>query len=120
MTTGRTFAVGDAGDLDGLERIFAALPPLEAADTIVFVGDSVDRGPSSARLVDFVRTLLRRAPARVVALRGNHEDGSVRRRAAHEVFAQPLDERTTETHGPRVREDDRPCRPNFAATRNGC
>lgn len=79
MTTGRTFAIGDIhGDLEALERIFAALPPLEATDTIVFLGDYVDRGPSSAQVIELVRALPSRVPARVVALRGNHEDAWLR------------------------------------------
>ena len=74
---GRTFAVGDVhGDLVHLRRLLAALPPLAADDTIVFLGDYVDRGPMSAEVVAFIRTDLQTSvPARVVALRGNHEDG---------------------------------------------
>jgi serine/threonine protein phosphatase 1 len=75
----RTFAIGDIhGDLEGLEKVFSRLPALDAADTVVFVGDYVDRGPRSAQVVDFVRTLGQRIPARVVALRGNHEDAWLR------------------------------------------
>jgi serine/threonine protein phosphatase 1 len=75
----RTFAIGDIhGDLEGLETVFARLPKLEPTDTVVFVGDYVDRGPKSSQVVDFVRTLHRRVPARVVALRGNHEDAWLR------------------------------------------
>jgi serine/threonine protein phosphatase 1 len=76
---GRTFAIGDIhGDLDGLERVFSRFPRLEASDTLVFVGDYIDRGPKSGQVVEFVRDLQRRGPARVVALRGNHEDAWLR------------------------------------------
>ncbi|HUS65678.1 MAG TPA: metallophosphoesterase family protein [Kofleriaceae bacterium] len=76
---GRTFAIGDIhGDLDALERLLARLPPLAAEDTLLFVGDYVDRGPASAQVVALVRGLHARTPARVVALRGNHEDAWVR------------------------------------------
>jgi serine/threonine protein phosphatase 1 len=75
----RTFAVGDIhGDIDGLTRVFARLPPLEPTDTVVFVGDYVDRGPRSAQVIDFVRSVEREGPARIVALRGNHEDAWLR------------------------------------------
>jgi len=71
----RTFAIGDIhGDLDALETLFDRLPALDATDTVVFLGDYIDRGPSSAGVVAWVRAFTRRTPARVVALRGNHED----------------------------------------------
>lgn len=76
----RTFAVGDVhGDLAALERALAKLPELDDEDTIVFMGDYIDRGPKSAQVVEFVRkTLPARTKAKVVALRGNHEDGWLR------------------------------------------
>lgn len=77
--SGRTFAIGDIhGDLDALMELFARMPPLERGDTLVFVGDYVDRGPKSAQVVELVRSLARKGPARVVALRGNHEDAWLR------------------------------------------
>jgi serine/threonine protein phosphatase 1 len=72
---GRTFAIGDIhGDLAALETLFQRLPTLEASDTVVFLGDYIDRGPDSAGVVDWVRRFLRTTPARVICLRGNHED----------------------------------------------
>jgi serine/threonine protein phosphatase 1 len=79
VSVSRTFAIGDIhGDLDALNRIFERMPRLEAADTVVFVGDYVDRGHQSAQVIEFVRTLPSRSPAKVVALRGNHEDAWLR------------------------------------------
>ena len=73
--SGRTFAVGDIhGDLAALNTLFERLPPLAAEDTVVFLGDYIDRGPNSAGVVEWVRHFMRTTPARVVALRGNHED----------------------------------------------
>jgi serine/threonine protein phosphatase 1 len=75
----RTFAIGDIhGDLPALDRIFERLPALDANDTVVFLGDYVDRGPSSAEVVAFVRRLAKAGPMRIVALRGNHEDAWLR------------------------------------------
>jgi serine/threonine protein phosphatase 1 len=72
---GRTFAIGDIhGDLAALRTLFARLPPLATDDTVVFLGDYVDRGPDSAGVVAWVRELATRGHAKVVALRGNHED----------------------------------------------
>ena len=76
----RTFAVGDIhGDLAALERCLAKLPKLDAKDTMVLLGDYVDRGPQSAQVVEFVRKELpKRIPGKLVCLRGNHEDGWLR------------------------------------------
>jgi serine/threonine protein phosphatase 1 len=75
----RTFAVGDIhGDLESLERVFDRLPDFQKDDTVVFVGDYIDRGPASAQVVEFVRRLAKNGPAKVVALRGNHEDAWLR------------------------------------------
>lgn len=77
---GRTFAIGDIhGDLDALFATLERLPKLDAEDTIVFLGDYLDRGPKSAQVVEFVRRILPfNTPAKVVALRGNHEDAWLR------------------------------------------
>jgi len=76
----RTFAIGDVhGDLAALEAVLAQLPALDADDTLVFLGDYVDRGPDSRGVVELVRSgLARRIPAKIVALKGNHEDGWLR------------------------------------------
>lgn len=71
--------IGDIhGDAEALFRLVATFPELEATDTIVFVGDYLDRGPRSKEVVDFVRELPSQVKARVVALRGNHEDAWLR------------------------------------------
>ncbi len=72
----RTFAVGDIhGDLAQLEALLSILPALDAEDTIVFLGDYLDRGPDSAKVVELLRNELpRRCAARVITLRGSHED----------------------------------------------
>lgn len=70
-----TIAIGDIhGDLDQLERVLAKLPSLTADDTLVFLGDYLDRGPKSAQVIARVQALPDETPARVVTLRGNHED----------------------------------------------
>jgi serine/threonine protein phosphatase 1 len=88
----RTFAIGDIhGDLEQLERLLGHLPPLDEGDTLVFVGDYVDRGPRSAQVVDCVRRLPERTPAKVVALRGSHEDAWLRvRREGWWEFVMPV------------------------------
>ncbi len=75
----RTFAIGDIhGDTAQLFKLMSCFPKLTAEDTLVFVGDYVDRGPNSKGAVEFVRALPSETPAKVVALRGNHEDAWLR------------------------------------------
>jgi serine/threonine protein phosphatase 1 len=71
----RTLAIGDIhGDLAHLERLLAKLPPLDAGDTVVFLGDYIDRGPASRQVIERVEVFRRDFPGRCVTLRGNHED----------------------------------------------
>jgi serine/threonine protein phosphatase 1 len=71
----RTFAIGDIhGDLAALQAIFERLPQLGPDDTVVFLGDYMDRGPDSAGVVGWIRDLATSGGPKVVALRGNHED----------------------------------------------
>lgn len=77
--SGRTFAIGDIhGQLDHLLALLHKLPPLDAEDTLVFLGDYVDRGPESAKVVAGLRGLSEKLRAKVVCLRGNHEDAWLR------------------------------------------
>ncbi len=70
--SGRTIAIGDihghAAALAGVLRLVEPRP----ADTVVFLGDYVSRGPDSRGVVRAVMDL--RARCRVVALTGNHEE----------------------------------------------
>ena len=72
----RTFIIGDThGDITALRTLMSRLPQLDTRDTIVFLGDYVDRGPDSAGVIEAVRnTIPASTLAKVVALRGNHED----------------------------------------------
>ena len=75
----RTVVIGDIhGDLDHLERLLNKLPVLDQGDTVVFLGDYVDRGPRSAEVIARVESLRSTMPGRCVTLRGNHEDAWLR------------------------------------------
>lgn len=73
----RTFAIGDIhGDFEQLAKLISRMPEFTEDDTIVFLGDYVDRGPHSARVIEYVRNVLPGlVKAKIVTLRGNHEDG---------------------------------------------
>ncbi len=112
---GRTFAIGDIhGETQHLFKLLASFPTLDADDTIVFVGDYIDRGPKSKQVVDYVMNLPKESPAKVVALRGNHEDAWLRviDRGWDEFVKPPknggLAAMRSYTGGPHPNEDERP------------
>ena len=73
MSTGRAFVVGDVhGCIEEVERLLDAMQP-STADTVCFLGDYVDRGPSAARVIDRLLRLRTEGP-KCIFLRGNHED----------------------------------------------
>jgi serine/threonine protein phosphatase 1 len=75
----RAYAIGDIhGRLDLLDALLDKIhtdiderPPAETL--LVFVGDLIDRGPSSAQVIERLRTY-RRQRVRPVFLLGNHEE----------------------------------------------
>lgn len=76
---GRTFVAGDIhGDIGHLETLLSRLPVLGSGDTLVFLGDYVDRGEASRQVVELMMALPSTTPAKVVCLRGNHEDAWLR------------------------------------------
>jgi serine/threonine protein phosphatase 1 len=69
-----TFVVGDIhGRCAQLLNLLDMLPRDPANDTLVFLGDLIDRGADAPGCVDHIRTLTRGNPERVICLRGNHE-----------------------------------------------
>ena len=75
----RVYAIGDIhGRLDLLNQALALIEAdiearKHARNIIVFLGDLIDRGPSSAEVIERVRTYHRSA-VRTVFLSGNHEE----------------------------------------------
>ena len=75
-----TFIVGDIhGNATALGALLASIEEkLSGEDTIVFVGDYIDRGPNSRGCVEQILRLRDRTPAKVVTLLGNHEQWMLR------------------------------------------
>ncbi|HKY27133.1 MAG TPA: metallophosphoesterase family protein [Pyrinomonadaceae bacterium] len=70
----KTFVIGDVhGRCAQLETLLELLPRDESTDTLVFLGDLIDRGPDGPGCVNRVLELHRNNSERVVCLRGNHE-----------------------------------------------
>lgn len=76
---GRTFVIGDIhGEAAHLQRLLERLPTMESDDTVVFLGDYMDRGSDSARVFETVWSLPSQTRAQVVTLLGNHEEAWLR------------------------------------------
>ena len=76
MVNSITFAVGDVhGCFDKLESLVAACDLLSEGKSarFVFVGDYVDRGPDTRKVIAFLIESQLREPDRFICLRGNHE-----------------------------------------------
>jgi serine/threonine protein phosphatase 1 len=73
MRTGKIFAIGDIhGCYDKLRRLMERLPYDPRHDTLVFLGDYIDRGAQSREVLDYL-CQLRQAGKKVIMLIGNHE-----------------------------------------------
>lgn len=69
---GKIFAIGDIhGSFDQLRNLMQKIPIDFATDTLVFIGDYIDRGPCSVEVVDYLLKLQKKAPA-TIFLKGNH------------------------------------------------
>ena len=90
------------------------LPLIDAEDTVVFLGDYLDRGPHSKEVVRIVMALDRQVGCKVICLRGNHEDAWLRvRRQRWDEFVFPPQNGCFATYrsfigGPMPREGEMP------------
>jgi len=75
-----TIAIGDVhGNRNALESLLARLEgEVQPNDTVVFLGDYIDRGPDSKGCIDRILRFRAESPATVVTLTGNHEDWLLR------------------------------------------
>jgi serine/threonine protein phosphatase 1 len=72
----KTIAIGDIhGNLTALNDLLSQLTPqLKVEDTVVFLGDYIDRGPETRGCIERIIEFQSSTPADVVTLFGNHED----------------------------------------------
>ena len=73
-------AVGDIhGQSIALRGLLTQIvPELRPSDTLVFLGDYIDRGPDSKGCIEEILQLRSEAPFKVVTLMGNHEQWMLR------------------------------------------
>ena len=70
----KIFVVGDIhGCFDQLYALIDKLPIDHARDQVIFIGDYIDRGPSSVKVVDYLVNFKELFPD-TIFLKGNHED----------------------------------------------
>ena len=76
LESGRVIFIGDThGDLDATEKIVHKY--LESENTLVFLGDYVDRGPASLENINFLLGQKAEHPDSFYLLMGNHEGHAV-------------------------------------------
>jgi len=73
----RVYAVGDIhGRYDLLQQLLALIDadagPAQSSNTLIFLGDYIDRGPQSREVVELLQSLTK-PDWEIIALRGNHE-----------------------------------------------
>jgi serine/threonine protein phosphatase 1 len=97
---GRILAVGDVHGCDhALATLLETLEPT-AADTFVFLGDIIDRGPSSKQVID--RILRLREQCTVILIMGNHEEllrESISRQAIRDQWLKVGGQATLDSYG---------------------
>src|SRR4051794_10496320 len=71
-----SIAIGDIhGNLRALDDLLHQIEPaVGAEDAVIFLGDYIDRGPDTRQCIDRILRFRQESPARVILLRGNHED----------------------------------------------
>ena len=83
----KTFVVGDIhGRCAQLLNLLDMLPRDPENDTLVFLGDLIDRGADAPGCVAHILKLCRENPERVICLRGNHEQMLMDFREGHSNF----------------------------------
>lgn len=75
-----TIAIGDVhGNFPALDDLLQRITPhISMEDTVVFLGDYIDRGPDSKDCIESIISFQNNARGRVITLLGNHEQWLVR------------------------------------------
>ncbi|WP_269538029.1 metallophosphoesterase family protein [Cerasicoccus fimbriatus] len=84
-----TWAIGDVHGQAELLKTLLDYLPLHREDTIIFMGDLIDRGPDSAGVLALVHQLQR--THKVIYLRGNHEAMALKARNNRSAIAHWID-----------------------------
>jgi len=75
----RTLVIGDIhGEYEKLMQVLSKANWQAGKDTLIFLGDYIDRGPNSYKVVQFIKQLKEDYPELTVLLKGNHEDMALR------------------------------------------
>ena len=80
-----TIAIGDIhGNLHALSDLLEQVrDEVGEGDTVVFLGDYIDRGADSRGCVDAILSFQRESPARITCLIGNHEEWLLKTQRDH-------------------------------------
>jgi len=95
----KTYVIGDIhGCYQSLVNMLKLIGDTD--DTIIFLGDYIDRGPDSKKVVDLIVQLKKELP-RVITLLGNHESMFLRflNGMDHKLFLRSGGQNTLESYG---------------------
>jgi serine/threonine protein phosphatase 1 len=97
-------AIGDIhGNIRALDDLLErVLPELSGGDTLVFLGDYIDRGPNVRECVDRIIELQERSGFSVITLLGNHEDWMLKSYRDHTAHSWIVGMESFETISRRV------------------
>lgn len=99
--TGRLLAIGDIHGCETALRGVLALARWQPEDTLVVLGDCVNRGPQTRQVLDLLLDLSRRS--RLIAILGNHEELMLAARHSGAARSSWLDmggQATLDSYGP--------------------
>ena len=69
----KTYVIGDIhGCSNTLTGLLKIIEPVHEDDTIIFIGDYIDRGPNSKGVIDIILSLYKKH-RKIITLMGNHE-----------------------------------------------
>lgn len=98
---GKIYVIGDIhGCYRSLENLFQKIAPSPETDTIIFLGDYIDRGPASKKVVDKI-IKIQNDFRQIITLMGNHEQMLLRYLTGRDidVFLQAGGEQTINSYG---------------------
>lgn len=93
----RKICIGDVhGCFDELQLLLEKLEWNVEKDVLIFLGDLINRGPESAKVVNWIMTWNKRFPCNVIAVQGNHDNKVYRfwkheqKSSKHKNYTNPM------------------------------
>ena len=97
LHSGRAIFVGDThGDFDASKKVIASY--LRPENSVIFLGDYVDRGPQSVENINYLLCLKLAYPENIFLLMGNHEGYAIIKEELDELWEEIKSKNRTPTN----------------------